>query len=73
MWDKRREKPGMHQKFDSLWLGPYKIEEKSGSDSFYLSTNEREEDAITSKWISPQTLFSRRNLTSSGPRPQVSR
>jgi hypothetical protein len=38
MWDKRREKPGMHQKFDSLWLGPYKIEEISGLDSFYLST-----------------------------------
>jgi hypothetical protein len=40
MWDKRREKPGMHHKFDSLWLGPYKIEEISGSDSFYLSTIE---------------------------------
>jgi hypothetical protein len=40
MWDKRREKPGMHQKFDSLWLGPYKIEEISGPDSFYLSTTE---------------------------------
>jgi hypothetical protein len=26
MWDKRREKPGMHQNFDSSWLGPYKIE-----------------------------------------------
>jgi hypothetical protein len=37
MWDKRREKPGMHQKFDSLWLGPYKIEEISSPYSFYLS------------------------------------
>jgi hypothetical protein len=25
LWDKRREKPRMHQKFDTLWLGPYKI------------------------------------------------
>jgi hypothetical protein len=40
MWDKRREKPGMHQKFDSLWLGPYKIEEISGPNSFYLSMTE---------------------------------
>jgi hypothetical protein len=40
MWDKRREKPGMHQKFDSLWLGPYKIEEISGPDSFYLFMTE---------------------------------
>jgi hypothetical protein len=37
LWDKGREKPGMHQKFDSIWLGPYKIEEVSGPDSFYLS------------------------------------
>jgi hypothetical protein len=36
MWDKRREKLGMHQNFDSLWLGPYKIEEIFGLDSFYL-------------------------------------
>jgi hypothetical protein len=40
MWDKRREKPGMHQKFDSLWLGPYQIKERSGVDSFYLATAE---------------------------------
>ena len=25
LWDKRREKPGKHEKFDSLWLGPYII------------------------------------------------
>jgi hypothetical protein len=30
----------MHHKFDSLWLGPYTIEERSGFDSFYLSTSE---------------------------------
>jgi len=23
MWDKGKEKPGMHKKFDSLWLGPH--------------------------------------------------
>jgi hypothetical protein len=40
MWDKRREKDGMHHKFDNLWLGPYKIEEISGLDSFYLSMTE---------------------------------
>jgi hypothetical protein len=40
LWDKRREKPRIHQKFDNIWLGPYKIEEVSGPDSFYLSTTE---------------------------------
>jgi hypothetical protein len=38
LWDKRREKLGMRQKFDSLWLGPYKIAKVSGPDSFYSST-----------------------------------
>jgi hypothetical protein len=40
MWDKRREKPGMHKKFDSLWLGPYQIKERIGTDSFYLATTD---------------------------------
>jgi hypothetical protein len=38
MWEKIRKKPGMHQEFYSLWLGPYTIEEISRLDSFYLST-----------------------------------
>jgi hypothetical protein len=29
VWDKRKEKLGMHKKFDSLWLEPYQIEKKS--------------------------------------------
>jgi hypothetical protein len=40
LWDKRREKLGIHKMFDSIWIGPYKIEEVSGPDSFYLSTIE---------------------------------
>jgi hypothetical protein len=40
MWDKRRDKPRMYQNFESLWLGPYKTEEKSRLDSFYLTTIE---------------------------------
>jgi hypothetical protein len=40
MWDKRKGKPCMHKKFDSLWHGPYNIEKKSGIDSFYLTTPE---------------------------------
>jgi hypothetical protein len=37
LWDKGREKPGKHGKFDSLWLGPYMIREIVGPNSFYLS------------------------------------
>jgi hypothetical protein len=42
MWDKRKEKPRMHKKFDSIWLGPYQIEKKSGINSFYFITPEGE-------------------------------
>jgi hypothetical protein len=30
----------MQKKFDSLWLGPYQIEKKSGTNYFYLTTVE---------------------------------
>jgi hypothetical protein len=40
LWDKIIEKLGMHPKFDNVWLGPYKIEEISGLDSFYFSMME---------------------------------
>ena len=37
LWDKRREKPGKHGKFDSLWTGPYLIDSIAGTNSFNLS------------------------------------
>jgi ribonuclease HI/transposase InsO family protein len=37
LWDKRREKPGSHGKFDSLWAGPYIIQDVAGKNSFVLS------------------------------------
>jgi hypothetical protein len=42
LWDKRKEKPGMHKKFDSLWMGPYKIMSHAGTNSFNLGTMEGE-------------------------------
>ena len=42
LWYKRREKLGMHKKFDSLWAGPYKIMSCVGTDSFNLETMEGE-------------------------------
>ena len=42
LWDKRKEKPGMHKKFDSLWGGPYKIKSCAGTNSFNLETMEGE-------------------------------
>jgi hypothetical protein len=35
--DKRREKPGSHVKFDSLWAGPYIIQDVAGKNYFVLS------------------------------------
>jgi hypothetical protein len=37
LWDKGREKPGKHGKFDSLWLGPYVIREIAGPNYFHLN------------------------------------
>jgi hypothetical protein len=37
LWNKIIEKAGKHGKFESLWLGPYKIEYVAGNNSFYLS------------------------------------
>jgi hypothetical protein len=42
LWDKRREKPGMHKKLDGLWTGPYKIMSPAGTNSFNLGTMEGE-------------------------------
>jgi hypothetical protein len=42
LWDKRKEKPGMHMKFDSLWTGPYKIISHASTNSFNLGTMEVE-------------------------------
>ena len=41
-WDKRWEKPRKHGKFNSLWLGPYIIDEVAGTNSFYINDLERE-------------------------------
>jgi hypothetical protein len=40
LWDKRREKPGMHKKLDGLWIGPYKIISPTGTNYFNLGTME---------------------------------
>lgn len=37
LWDKRREPKGKHGKFDSLWLGPFKIRHFCGDNTYYLS------------------------------------
>jgi hypothetical protein len=42
LWDKRREKPDMHKKFDSLWGGPSKIMSCACTIFFNLETMEGE-------------------------------
>jgi hypothetical protein len=37
-WDTRKGQPDTRKEFGKFWLGPYKIEEKSVNDSYYLST-----------------------------------
>jgi hypothetical protein len=42
LWDKIKENPGMHKKFDGLWIGPYKIMSEAGINSFNFSMVEGE-------------------------------
>ena len=38
LWDKVKEKPGSHTKFQCLWVGPYQIAEILGENTFRLSS-----------------------------------
>jgi hypothetical protein len=38
MWDKEKEKPDSHTKFQRLWIGPYQIAEILGENTFRLAT-----------------------------------
>jgi hypothetical protein len=46
LWDKRNEKYGDHGKFDSLWLGPYRIDMVVGPNTFQLSNLEGEHEGM---------------------------
>jgi hypothetical protein len=53
MWDKRKEKPGMYKKFDSLWIGPYRIESEVGTNSFILATPKGEKIPVNGYLLKP--------------------
>jgi transposase InsO family protein len=46
LWDKRREKPRNHGKFDNLWTGPYIIQGTTSNKSFFLSRLDGERLAL---------------------------
>jgi hypothetical protein len=57
LWDKRREKPGNHGKFDSLWTGPYIIQSSAGRNSFYLNRLDGENLALPVNGQLPKLFF----------------
>lgn len=36
LWNKAKEKPSMHTKFEALWIGPYQIEKVIGFNSYII-------------------------------------
>jgi hypothetical protein len=36
LWNKEKEKPSLHSKFDALWIGPYQIEKICGFNSYLI-------------------------------------
>jgi hypothetical protein len=39
-WDSRNEDKGKHGKFDSLWKGPYTIQDFRGNNAFILANSD---------------------------------
>jgi hypothetical protein len=72
MWDKRKGKPKYDQKNNNSWLGPYIIKKKSEKEKYYLTAMDGRKMPLPVDGSLLLTLHSR-YLTSSGPRPQVSR
>ena len=58
LWDKRKEKLGKHGKFDSLWMGPYIIQESAGANSFHLSDLDGEKLLLPVKGRHLKTFYS---------------
>eukprot|EP00253_Pinus_taeda_P029220 PITA_29220 len=42
LWDKRREKLDMHEKWDNLWVDLFRIADNAGINSYYLETPDGE-------------------------------
>jgi hypothetical protein len=57
LWDKRREKPGMHKKLYVLWTGPYKIMSQVGTNSFNLTPLEGESLKLPCECYTHQVLL----------------
>jgi hypothetical protein len=36
LWNKEKEKPSFHKKFEALWIDPYHIEKVVGYNSYLL-------------------------------------
>jgi hypothetical protein len=36
LWNKEKENPSLHTKFEALWIGPYTIEKNLGYNCYLL-------------------------------------
>jgi hypothetical protein len=43
LWDKHKEKPGNHEKFERIWMGPYRVSRMAGKGTVYLETLDGDE------------------------------
>ena len=58
-WYKQQEKPGKHEKFDILWLGPYIIDEVARTNYFYLNELEGEILILLVNGFLPKMFFAK--------------
>ena len=58
VWDKVKEKPGKHGKFEKIWMGPYRVSKIAGKGSVYLETLDGEEFELPVNGILLKHYFS---------------
>jgi hypothetical protein len=65
LWNKAKEKPSLHTKFEALWIDPYMIKKCYGIQFLSVERHERNNPDVSSQWETPQKFYSLKNSQSS--------
>jgi hypothetical protein len=62
LWNKAKENPSLHTKFEALWIGPYTIENILGYNSYLLKDMKGDSADVSSQWPTSQEFLFLINL-----------
>jgi hypothetical protein len=57
LWNKEKEKPSFHMKFEALWIGPYQIKKVIGYNSYLLKDMKGNNPIVSCKRETSETFF----------------